>query len=366
KRNSGARDPPHSHPCSVFIPETEVENMERYVAQKRPTNPRPQKRTRRAEEDDPCDHYEGSLRVPKSVLDDCEASFTAADDRREKASTQFFDDTALMALVCRHDVVLFLANMRSAGEKQHYVYVLIETLFQHLPQWFSLGVLYDIGCQLERSCIKWNFLDRYLKRIVFGISVFHAFGHQWACQIVYHPRKREGFGLTDGEGCERVWHSISKLIAVLRVCGYHQRLYTLDRQIYNTRLEILDRLGQWLLKRTRHTSDKRTSAEAILHSSGQSQDFLRSQWAAQVEHQTKPLPKQRASSGKDALQAILDLRKARDVLKERIKFLEDAVLSGDSGDDVLTAEADLAKERVALKERNIQITNKQAILGVSD
>ncbi|KAG6835143.1 hypothetical protein H0H93_004459, partial [Arthromyces matolae] len=366
KRNSGARDPPRSHPCSVFVPESEVEKMERYVAHKRPTNPRPQKRTRREEEDEACDHYEGPLRVPKSVLDDCEASFTAADDRREKASTQFFDDTALMALVCRHDVVLFLANVRSAGEKQHYVYVLIETLFQHLPQWFRLGVLYDIGCQLERSCIKWNFLDRYLKRMVFGISVFHAFGHQWACQIVYHPRKREGFGLTDGEGCERVWHSISKLIAVLRVCGYHQRLYTLDRQIYNTRLDIFDRMGQWLLKRTRHTSDKRASAEAILHRCGQSQAFLRSQWSAQVAHQTKPLPKRRASSGKDALQAIIDLRKGRDVLKERIKFLEEAVLSGDSGDDVITAEADLAKERVALRERNAQITHKQAMLGVSD
>ncbi|KAG6847590.1 hypothetical protein H0H93_007164, partial [Arthromyces matolae] len=110
KQNLGARDPPHSHPCSVFVPEPEVEKMECYVAQKRPTNPRPQKRTRHGEEDEGCNHYEGPLQVPKSVLDDCEASFTVADDRREKASIQFFDDTALMALVCRHDVVLFLAN----------------------------------------------------------------------------------------------------------------------------------------------------------------------------------------------------------------------------------------------------------------
>jgi hypothetical protein len=65
----------------------------------------------------------------------------------------------------------------------------------------TVGLLYDIGCKLARSCNKWNFLDEdILNQIVFGISVFHAFGHQWACQIVYHPHKCIGFGLTDGEG----------------------------------------------------------------------------------------------------------------------------------------------------------------------
>jgi hypothetical protein len=153
------------------------------------------------------------------VLDGCEASFTAADAAREKASTQFFDDTALMALLCRHDHVLWIANMRSAGEKRHYALVLLETLFQHLPWNFTVGALYDIGCQLHRTCIKWDFLNRYRDRLIFTISVFYAFGHQWACQLVYHPCKCEGFGLSDGEGCERFWHSISKLIAYLRVCG---------------------------------------------------------------------------------------------------------------------------------------------------
>ncbi|KAG6904567.1 hypothetical protein DXG01_009025 [Tephrocybe rancida] len=219
--------------------------------------------TKRTNTDEP-DHLEGSLRVPKSVLDGCEAGFTAADSHREKASTQFFDDTALMALLCRHDVVLFIANMRSAGEKQHYVLVLMETLFQHLPLPYRVGLLYDIGCQTERSCVKWGFLDRYIERLTFGISVFHAFGHQWVCQIIYHPRKRMGFGLSDGEGCERFWHSISRLIAYLRVCGYHQHLYTLDRQVDHAQSKILENLGAWLLRRSRHTFAKRKAAEDVL------------------------------------------------------------------------------------------------------
>ena len=201
--------------------------MEKYIDFIRSKKVPPRKRTNTEEPD----HLEGSLRVPKSVLDGCEAGFTAADSRREKASTQFFDDTALMALLCRHDVVLFIANMRSAGEKQHYVMVLVETLFQHLPPPYRVGLLYDIGCQTERSCVKWGFLDRYIERLTFGISVFHAFGHQWVCQIIYHPRKRTGFGLSDGEGCERFWHSISRLIAYLRVCGVGQHIIFLTRKL---------------------------------------------------------------------------------------------------------------------------------------
>ncbi|KAG6805647.1 hypothetical protein H0H92_014612, partial [Tricholoma furcatifolium] len=217
-----------------------------------------------------------------------------------------------MALLCRHDVVLFIANMRSMGEKQHYVVVLVETLFQHLPLSFTIGLLYDIGCQLERSCVKWGFLDRYMDRLTFGISVFHAFGHQWPCQLIYHPRKRSGFGLSDGEGCERFWHSISKLIAYLR---YHQRLYTLDRQVDHAQAEILSNLGLWLMRRSRHTEQKLEDAESILQHCEYSKEYLQEQWELQIQAQTKPLPRQSRTAGKDAVGELIRLRETRDALK---------------------------------------------------
>ena len=112
--------------------------------------------------------------------------------------------------------------MTHAGECQHYALALINKLFQHIPPQMTVGLLYDIGCQLNRSCLKWGFLKNYQGRILFGISAFHAFGHQWPCQIIYHPRKCQGFGLTDGEGCERFWSSIKQLIPSLRVSGVSQ------------------------------------------------------------------------------------------------------------------------------------------------
>ena len=165
------------------------------------------------------DGYEGSMRVPTSVLDGCNDSFTAADEKRQKASTQFFSDTGLMAMLCRHDCVLWMTNMTSAGEKQHYALALIKKLFENVPDTLIIGFLYDIACQLNWSFIKRKFLPEYTDRLVFAISVFHAYGHQWPCQVIYHPRKCQGFGLSDGEGCERLWSSIKKLIPILRVSG---------------------------------------------------------------------------------------------------------------------------------------------------
>jgi hypothetical protein len=40
---------------------------------------------------------------------------------------------------------------------------------------------------------------------MFAMSTMHAYAHQWACQIVYNPQLWDGFGLTDGEGVERLW-----------------------------------------------------------------------------------------------------------------------------------------------------------------
>ncbi len=107
------------HPDTVMIPEEDARRMEDFVnlvRQAKPTTTS-RKKQRTASNDDNDDGYEAGLRVPTSVLNECEGSFVAADERREKASTQFFDDTGLMALLCRHDRPLWLVNMRSAGGK---------------------------------------------------------------------------------------------------------------------------------------------------------------------------------------------------------------------------------------------------------
>ena len=59
-----------------------------------------------------------NAKVPDSAIDECEDSHEAADGRKEKTSRAHFDARGLMALVCRHDIALFFANIDTPGEQQ--------------------------------------------------------------------------------------------------------------------------------------------------------------------------------------------------------------------------------------------------------
>jgi len=69
-----------------------------------------------------------------------------------------FDDTGLMALICRHDIPLFFANIDTPGEQQKYSVALIRHLFSLLPSQATVVVLYDVGCVLARSltCVSFS------------------------------------------------------------------------------------------------------------------------------------------------------------------------------------------------------------------
>ncbi|EIN12249.1 hypothetical protein PUNSTDRAFT_60254, partial [Punctularia strigosozonata HHB-11173 SS5] len=325
------RDPVKMHPSSVFLSEEEVQTSSKSTSLT--SSPSKRKNREFAEPESAIDECEGPLRVPNSVLDGCESSFKAADEEREKASTQFFDDTGLMALMCRHDRVLWLANMSTPGERQHYPLALLKKLFQNLPVTWTVGVLYDIGCQLHRSCYKWGFLPEYRERIRFGISVFHAYGHQWPCQVIYHPRKCVGFGFTDGESCERFWSLIAHLVAVLRVCGYHQRLYILDSQIHH--LDSVHRLSlaDWLAKKFTTCQERLAAAQEELTRCNVGIEALRCEWDAQQASQTKPLERTSMNAADKDIDHILNLEQIIRILEKQMKQLETSILAGESTDE---------------------------------
>ncbi|KAG6818511.1 hypothetical protein H0H93_004399, partial [Arthromyces matolae] len=298
-----SRGPADAHRDSVFLSEDQVK-----LWKERVESVRPSRAPTHSQPSTEADGYEGSIRVPNSVLDDCLSSFTAADEKRTKASAQFFADTGLVAILCRHDIVLWLVNMTTPGERQYYALALLSELFRHLPPDTTVGCLYDIGCQVDRSCVKWSLLDQdILKRLTWAVSVFHAFGHQWPCQLIYHPRKRSGFGLSDGEGCERFWSSIKLLIPSLRVSGHFQRLFSLDRQVEYLNGKSLDDLGVWLKRKWLKCQAKKSEAKEILGRVDLTMEDLEGEWALQVAAQTQPLKRQSKQAGNKAIEEILSL-----------------------------------------------------------
>ncbi|KAJ6534910.1 hypothetical protein B0H19DRAFT_964183, partial [Mycena capillaripes] len=143
RKKASVPDPPKTYPHTHFVPEEQSEQMENYVDAVRDTDkPKPKKARVDEVEDEEDDGYEHpDLLLPRSVLNSCEASFTAADEKQAKTSTKGYNDTALMVLLCCHDCVLWIVNMHSAGEKQFPALLLIETLYRHLPLWVIVGLL---------------------------------------------------------------------------------------------------------------------------------------------------------------------------------------------------------------------------------
>jgi hypothetical protein len=90
-------------------------------------------------------------KVPKEAIDECENGHIAGKGTNVKTNMEKYDDTGTMALVCRHDIPLFLANIDTPGEQQKYAVALIQKLFSALPSSATVAVFYDIGCVLDRS-----------------------------------------------------------------------------------------------------------------------------------------------------------------------------------------------------------------------
>ncbi|KAF8586494.1 hypothetical protein K439DRAFT_1646179 [Ramaria rubella] len=290
KCHSSPTDPAYNHPSSYFI-DPECPTMKKVIrpCQHSPLRPlsggskktgssaRKRKHdslsTNHMDQSVEEDGFDGDMPIPRSVLHECNESFIAADEALIKASMIFFDNTGVMALLCHHDCVLWVANMKSTGEKQFYAITLLLTLLQHLPTRTKVGTFYDIACKLHKSAIKWGFFGDTLKQMTFSVSVFHAYG----------------FGLSDGEGCECLWSMLKHLIPVLPVSGFRG----------------------WLQRHRIATSTRCSKALQDLTACGVPEEVLRAEWEAQSNKQ-----------GTKAVEQVLLLREARTAGEDELRHLQ--------------------------------------------
>jgi Kyakuja-Dileera-Zisupton transposase len=64
--------------------------------------------------------------------------------------------------------------------------------------------MYDIACTLK-PYLRARMDKTQFERLTFAVSIFHCYGHELSCQVLYSPRRLAGAGLTDGEACEWNW-----------------------------------------------------------------------------------------------------------------------------------------------------------------
>lgn len=132
----------------------------------------------------------------------------------------------------------------------------------------------------------------------------HAYGHQWSCQLIYNPRLRIGLGLSDGEGTERLWSRLRKLIGITRnssvrpLCSRYlgnntdnmiqrsRRLWLIDGHARSIGVELRDDLGDWLVRKMRKGVEAQgAEAKKQLSQCGIDGAILRQQWALQKSSQ---------------------------------------------------------------------------------
>ncbi|EJD33230.1 hypothetical protein AURDEDRAFT_77138 [Auricularia subglabra TFB-10046 SS5] len=263
--------------------------------------------------------------APDAAVGQCEKAHTAANGSRQKAAGDKHDDKGKAAIVCRHDNPIFWCNIDTPGEQQKYSFGLLIWLLMHLPSNATVLNLYDIGCVTDKTVRLYEILTPSMeKRVLFATSAMHAYAHQWQCQLVYSPRLQVGLGLTDGEGVERLWSRIRKLIGILRHVHRKRRMIILDGQLQWIADINRDELGHWMARKWKKLRLRECEARAQIRQSGYGAETLREQWALQRETQLS-LRKLTAPRLKKELEAVMEIQDQIQAVEEAIAGLEDTL-----------------------------------------
>ncbi|RXW14843.1 hypothetical protein EST38_g11010 [Candolleomyces aberdarensis] len=259
RRLKHAGDPPHAHVPEHYVPKEQVDAMGDHISdvRKKPAKAR-------------------TIVVPDEAVDECEDGHIAGTGTKVKSDTSRYDDTGTMALVCRHDTPILLANIDTPGEQQKYAAAMIQKLSPCYPK-RPLSPYFTIS-DASLTAVSSSMISR---RMTIATSIMHSYAHQWACQLVYNPRLREGLGLSDGEGVERYWSRMRKIISVTRTSGRKRRLWLIDRLTARLAAESRDNLGSWMIRRYKDLDEKVVKQTAILKDCGVPESELRDLWKEQ-------------------------------------------------------------------------------------
>ncbi|PPQ97512.1 hypothetical protein CVT26_006536, partial [Gymnopilus dilepis] len=190
-------------------------------------------------------------KVPDCAVDECEKSHKAADGDKKKASHERYDAMGWMSLVCRHDIPLFFANIDTPSEQQKYALASIIWFFSFVPPNATFDIL----------------PDDILPRPQLVTTAMHAYRHQWSCQLIYNPRLCEGLGLTDGEGVERIWSRLRKLIPIVRTTSTVSSLALPKNAMLKSGVEEAELRVQWGLQKAAQSSLRARRSDPLVHMS---------------------------------------------------------------------------------------------------
>nr|KIR43991.1 hypothetical protein I312_06807 [Cryptococcus bacillisporus CA1280] len=293
------------------------------------------------------------------VADNCSDAWKAKDGGANPRSFSGKADTGLFGMVCSHEVCLKLINLYKSGERMYYPIALLDFMFTEVAgEDARIGLLYDISCNFEAHLKKRDvFLtEREKGHLKCAVAVFHAYAHNWQCQLRYNPRKIESFGRRDGEGCERLWSKLVKLIRLNRRANASLRLMNLHFKVDEINESARTDLVAWLHRHYKSTNLQLSVACKDLgkaEAAGWTEDRLRVQWAAQRMAQSKEGQADEAERREKRYEELGQMLVQSDEFILALTRLEEALKKDDAETAIREAETAkyLAEKREALKQK---------------
>ncbi|XP_078661810.1 uncharacterized protein LOC144905876 [Branchiostoma floridae x Branchiostoma belcheri] len=236
KASSGVSAAPPLHGTTMFLEDSEVKEF--------------------------LDMYHDEEKPPE----DC-SNFKAGNCLRSKAQQKKLDITGVFGGVCRHEVPQKFLNMFHGERFGYPVYLIKHLLDEASARNVRLKVIYDVACSLTAHIAntRQDALRQELKlameagRLSLAVDVFHSYGHQSSCQVKLSTRRLSGYGLTDGEGSERLWSALRPFARMTKEMSPDHRLDKLtDALRHYSMRKVVDIDASLVLK-----LDKAIKAEKI-------------------------------------------------------------------------------------------------------
>ncbi|KAJ6615333.1 hypothetical protein B0H10DRAFT_1950033 [Mycena sp. CBHHK59/15] len=238
--------------------------------------------------------YDPSYFLPKEKVDKIGERIRQARKKKPKDHTPPIPKEA----------VLFLCNIDTPGEQQHYIVAMMEEVGSLLPPEATIVQCYDVACVTDNS--------------------------------VNLPPPSQRYGLTDGEGVERFWSRIRKLIGITRSQWNSRRIWMIDQYAAFVGEEGRDNLGNWIKRQQdKNIPKKRDTALQIFRECRVSVPELRQNWEAQKAAQTS-LRAHAPTRLKRELEKVLALQEQIDSVEKSISDVKQSITGAGASTDSLT------------------------------
>ncbi|RPA82327.1 hypothetical protein BJ508DRAFT_325598 [Ascobolus immersus RN42] len=211
--------------------------------------------------------------VPPKEETLCSSNFRAT--AAKPTSMKRYDETGLLAMVCRHDAPLRLMNLH-AGERLLWVTDFLEKTLRNISnegiKIEKMILMYDIACQLDAFIHNKKHGSPFLvSQLEVVVNKFHGYGHEFRCHERWGAHQKRGVAKSDGEGVERLWAVLRFLVVSGKTSSPANKklfleLFTLvlaQRKRHTIGTTLTERYTKALLHRS--TADNLLNLEILRH-----------------------------------------------------------------------------------------------------